>query len=251
MYGEWIPDEGTSIKLLYMPRGWNKGLTKDSNESVRKISETMKARKLDNFKKWRDEAKRNGSIKSEYLSLEKNGDLAELIGVVLGDGHIYRHQRCESLRITGDAAKPEFVYRSRDLVVAVFSKEPTMAKVKASNAMTVTIYEKHISDRLGIPCGSRANLRYLLPEWIRVERAFRIRFLRGLYEAEGSRCHHAPSYTYKLLFRNMNPHLLTLVAKLVNELGFKAIISSFQVQVSRRHEVQNLADLLQFRHYES
>jgi hypothetical protein len=67
-----------------MAKGWSKGLTKETSASVRKISVTMKSRGIDNFSEWRRKARERGLIKSEYLSFEKNGDLAELIGVVLG-----------------------------------------------------------------------------------------------------------------------------------------------------------------------
>lgn len=233
-----------------MPKGWAKGLTKDTDERVSRISETMHQRRIDNFKAWRENARRTGLLKSEYPELAKTGDLAELIGTVLGDGNITSFPRCECLRITGDTAKPGFVYRAASLIQAVFGKEPTIAKVKASNAMTVTIYEKHISKRLGIPCGSRANVDYKLPKWVDKNEEYYIRFLRGLYEAEGSECHHAATYTHKFLFRNNNVHLLNLVSTLVSRLGFTTCISSQQVQVSRKDEVQKLVNLLEFRHYE-
>jgi hypothetical protein len=232
-----------------MHRGWNKGLTKETHPSVAKISATMRRRKIDNFKAWREKMKREGKIKNEYPPFEKNGNLAELIGIVLGDGHIYLHERCDSLRITGDGAKMGFVNRSAQLIESVFGKKPTISKVRGSNAMTVTIYQKHISSRLGVPHGDRANLKYELPGWIRESREYTIRFLRGLYEAEGSLSHHPPTSTHKLTFTNFNPVLLHLVSNLVEELGFKTCISGPRVQVSREAHVQKLADLLQFRHY--
>src|SRR3990167_5677036 len=70
------------------------------DERARKISETMRAKGLDNFKEWRNEQKRLGNIKSEYPSLEQGGDLAELIGVVLGDGHIEAFPRTERLLLS-------------------------------------------------------------------------------------------------------------------------------------------------------
>lgn len=214
-----------------------------------KISETMRARKLDNFKRWRDEMKRIGKIKSSYPALKKNGDLAELIGVTLGDGHVYKHDRCDSLRIVGDAAKMQFVNRSSDLIEAVFSKKPTIRQVTGSNAMTVTVYEREISKRLGIPHGSRAIFEYPLPDWITNNKRFTCRFLRGLYEAEGSLNHHLPTYTHKFSFANANPNLIRLVSELVSTLGFHPHISGRSVQVSRKEEVQKLTDLLQFRRY--
>jgi intein/homing endonuclease len=216
---------------------------------AKKISQTMRARHLDNFKQWRDRMKELGEIKSDYPVLKKDGDLAELIGITLGDGHIYRHPRCDSLRITGDSNKMGFVNRSTSLVEAVFGKKPTVLKVRRSNAMTVTIYEQNISKRLGIPHGSRKNLEYVLPKWISRSRPNIIRFLRGLYEAEGSLCYHPPTSTHKLFFANKNQHLLKLVAMLIENLGFKQNTYINKVQVSRKAEVQELKNLIQFRSY--
>jgi hypothetical protein len=46
-----------------MPSNWNKGQTKYNNLSVKKISDTMKLKKIDNFKFWRDKMKKEGKIK--------------------------------------------------------------------------------------------------------------------------------------------------------------------------------------------
>ena len=118
-----------------------------------------------------------------------------------------------------------------------------------ANAMTVTIYEKNISKRLGIPNGSRKDLNYVLPKWILHSKTYKVHFLRGLYEAEGSLCYHPMTSTHKLFFANKNQHLLKLVATLVENLGFKQNTYINKVQVSRKAEVQELKDLLHFRSY--
>lgn len=211
----------------------------------------MKEWKLDNFKEWRDEAKRTGKVKSTYPVLEKNGDLAELIGVILGDGHIRTHPRCESLRIVGSGNNPGFRDRYALLVEKIFRKKPRVALRSDEDAHNITIYEKEISKRLGIPTGARGSYMFVLPEWIEENQEYRIRFLRGLYEAEGSLCFHPKTYTHKFIFTNMNPHLLNVVFRLVSDLRFHPHSTKRDVQVSRKAEVQKLADLLQFRHYGS
>lgn len=193
--------------------------------------------------------KRIGKIKSSYSALKRNGDLAELIGIVLGDGHLYKHDRCDSLRIVGDSKKMGFVIHSAKLIKEVFGKDATIVKVKSSNAVTITIYEQHIAKRINLPHGSRKDFEYTLPSWISRNRSFRIRFLRGLYEAEGSESHHAATSTHKLFFANNNPHLLKLVANLVTDLGFTQNTYVNKVQISRGAEVQKLKNLLQFRSY--
>lgn len=218
---------------------------------AKKISETMRARSLDNFKQWRDLQKAEGKVKSSYPALKKDGDLAELIGTVLGDGHIYKHARCESLRIVGDAKKMGFVNHSAQLMYAVFRKQPKIARRRSSNGVNITMYEKNISKRLALPTGSRARYQFILPDWIEKREAYKIRFLRGLYEAEGSISHSPATYTHKFQFGNTNPHLLSPVARLVAELGFTQNTYKNKVQVSRGEEVQKLANLLQFRNYSS
>ena len=83
-----------------------------------------------------------------------------------------------------------------------------------AEAVNITIYECHISRRLGVPAGARGHLVIEVPDWILRSRAMRIRFLRGLYEAEGSECHHEPTYTHKMLFSNQNDSLLRIVTNL-------------------------------------
>ncbi len=234
---------------FYMRTSWNKGLTRGTHPSVLKISETMRRKKLDNFKGWRDEMKRLGKIKSEYSPLEKNGDLAELIGVILGDGHICVFPRTECLRIVSNSNNAGFLRRYSGLVYKVFRKKPSISKRKSSNAVDITIYEKRLSQRLDIPAGARGKIIIYVPRWIFKNNDFLIRYLRGLYEAEGSYSVHLETYTHKLLFSNCNNSLLTIVEMSLKKLGFHPHRSHNKIQVSRKQEVQELLNLLQFRRY--
>jgi len=193
--------------------------------------------------------RKSGKIKTEYAALTKNGDLAELIGVVLGDGHIGKFPRSECLRITGNSNNPGFIDRYARLLKTVFGKEASVARVKSSNATTITIYEKHISRRLNIPTGNRKDIHAPVPRWILKERKFIIRYLRGLYEAEGSYGVHLPTYTYKFSFSNTNPSLLKNVVKLLKVLGLSPHSDPLRVQISRKAEVAKAIELLEFRKY--
>ena len=102
---------------------WNKGQTKHTNPSVKKISDTMKLRGINNFKNWMDRMRTEGKIKSEYSPFKKDGDLAELIGVILGDGHIRPYPRTEELSIFSNSNNPGFVERYATLVEKIFGKK--------------------------------------------------------------------------------------------------------------------------------
>ncbi|MDO8603921.1 MAG: LAGLIDADG family homing endonuclease [bacterium] len=232
-----------------MPSNWNKGETKTTNLSVRKISDTMRLRKIDNFKIWRDGMKMEGKVKSEYPQLEKNGDLAELIGVVLGDGHICVYPRCEELRLISNSNSPGFIKRYAKIMEQVFSKKPYVISSGQSNSTKIGFYEKFISKRLGVPTGSRKDLEIKVPKWISKNREYVVRYLRGLYEAEGSFCVHEPTYTHKFLFANRNESMLNNVYELMQGLGFHPHRSKDQIQISKKEEVYGAMKVLGFRDY--
>jgi len=236
--------------LKKRPAPWCKGYTKETHPSVLKISKTFKRKKIDNFKRWRQEAIKLGILKTNYPPLKQNGDLAELIGVVLGDGHIERFPRTESLTIACNSNNLGFINRYARLITKLFHKPPYIAKVNQSGSCTrIRIYQKQISRRLGIPTGNRSEREISIPRWILKNRNFLLRYLRGLYEAEGSFCVHKPTYTYKFLFSNRNESLLRNVYKGLKILGFHPHISKYKIQISKKEEVYKIKDLIKFRQY--
>jgi len=238
----------SGVYNIIMP-SWNKGLTKETNLSLLKTSHTMKARGLDNFAKWREEMKKRGIIKSEYPELERGGDLAELIGVILGDGHIRKYPRTEELSIFSNSKNAGFITRYGKLVEKIFNRKPAITKHSGKNCTRIRIYEKNISKRLCIPFSPRLNKKLVIPSWILREKRYIIRYLRGLYEAEGSFCVHLPTNTYKFLFSNKNSSLLNNVFRSLKILGFHPHLSNEQVQISKKLEVYKCKELLKFRKY--
>jgi len=229
---------------------WNKGFTKETHLSVLKTSETFKRKKLDNFKKWRDEMKRLGKIRSVYPIFIKNGDLAELIGVILGDGHIESFPRTESLTISCNSENKGFIRRYKNLMWKFFDKKPYEGRTGRNvNCIRLRVYQKNISKRFKIPSGNRGNIDFKTPYWVLKKREHLIRYLRGLYEAEGSFCVHKPTCTYKFLFNNSNKSLLENVYQGLIVLGFHPHRSKCQIQVSRKEEVYKIKKLLKFRQY--
>jgi len=232
-----------------MPSNWNKGQTKYTSLSVKKISDTMKFRKINNFKSWMDGMKAEGKIKSEYLPLKEDGDLAELMGVTLGDGHICSYSRTEELRIISNSNNSGFIKRYAKILEKVFSKKPYVRNSNQSNSTRIGLYEKHISERIKIPIGARKNLKIEVPSWILKNDKYIVRYLRGLYEAEGSHSVHKATHTYKFQFSNKNNSILKNVFRLVSKLGFHPHESDNMIQISKKKEVFDFINLIEFRKY--
>jgi len=236
--------------LKKRPVSWSKGFTKETHPSIAKMVETFKKKRIDNFAEWRKKAVKLGIVRADYPSFKKSGSLAELIGAILGDGHIEKFPRTESLTIACNSNNPGFINRYADLVKKFFNKKPYIKKIsKEKNCIRIRIYQKNISKRLGIATGNRGKSVIHIPNWIIKNKNFLKRYLRGLYEAEGSFCVHKPTCTYKFLFSNRNQSLLDNVYRALKILGFHPHVSQYKVQVSRREEVYKIKNLLKFRQY--
>lgn len=229
--------------------GWSRGFTKNTHPSVKKISETMKRRKIDNFSKWREQAKKDGKMRSVYPELIKNADLAELIGVILGDGHIRKFSRTEELSIFSNSNNPGFIKRYSELIQKIFNHKPAITYHGNKNCTRIRIYQKYIATRLGIPYSPRGSLNIKIPSWVLTDTEFIIRYIRGLYEAEGSYCVHKPTYTYKIFFSNKNISIIKNVYRLLKKLGFHPHRNSVCVQISKKEEVSKFLEITQFRKY--
>ena len=225
---------------------WNKGLTKENNASMTKTSETMRVKRIDNFKNWREKMMRAGIIKTSFLILPQNELTAELIGVILGDGNISVFPRCERLIISSNSNNKKFISRYSRIVEQLFGKKPSVNKTN-KNCVRISLYQKKISDRLSIPTGSRGNLDNLIPPWIEKDKKFIISCLKGLFEAEASLNIHLPTCTYNFAFSNQNNCLLDFVYNSLVYLKFHPEKRINAIRLRRKQEVEEFSKLIKFR----
>ncbi len=235
--------------LAKRPNSWNKGKTKDTDPGVRKISETFKRKRIDNFANWRSNARRTGIIPDTRKKLVKSEELAVLIGLILGDGNISKFPRTECLRLTLGTDKPQLASYATLLIERVFGKTPSLIKRTNYNCYNVTICQKNLGRRLGIPIGARGELEISLPSWIWSKKRYLISTIKGLFEAEASYCVHEKSYTYNFEFSNRNFSLLNEVERGLKVLGLNPERRKCAVRLRKKSEAIYLKDLINFRAY--
>ncbi len=226
--------------------GWSKGQTKESNPALKQMSETFKARGIDNFKQWREKQIKVGKIIPNPPELIKSAVLAELYGLAIGDGHIQVFPRTERLSITLDAKYPYLIERTAEFLWKVFKKKVVRAKAKHTNAVQVYIYQKDIAKRMGFPSGNRSRVRKHIPDWIWKSEEYRLACIKGLLEAEGSLSIHLPTCTYNFQFANFNQYLLKEMKLALEMLGLHPEVRPKAVRLRRRHEVQYLEKLIDY-----
>lgn len=158
-------------------------------------------------------------------------ELAEFIGILFGDGYINKYKKYNYVIEVSGHKEKDLLYHSkhiRKICMNVFNKEPKLTIRKNQNTLYSRIFSKRIFlelERLGMPRGKKKNLT--IPSWIRNNKEFTIRFLRGLYDTDGS---------IILRKRNQNSISLSLSDEnLINEV--KCILEKMNYFVSYNKEV--------------
>lgn len=236
------------LSLKKRPPSWCKGKNKNTDPRIMKIANTFKRKKIDNFYKWREQARKIGLIPS-YFSFEKDNRLAFLIGLILGDGHIHKFPRTERLEIALGTDKPKLIKYALKILEEVFKSKFKIYQPIGVKMVKIYLYQKKISRRLQIPTGNRLTQEIIVPKWIVNNRDKLIAFLKGLYEAEASLCIHLPTCTYNFCFHNKNKSLLRFVANSLEGLGLYPEIRSNAIRLRKKNEVKYFSNLIKFRQY--
>lgn len=222
---------------------WNKGKTKETHPSLLRLSKALKTKKEWNFSKWQ------GNIKINYVEPEKNGTLAELIGIILGDGNLYKHSRTDSLRIICNSQDKFYIQHIVKLIKSIFKKEPSAIKRKNENTVAISLYQCAIIRRLNLPAGNKITNNVGIPSWISLDKKYMIQCLKGLFETDGCFQEDKNNYTQYIELKNNCKKLREDVYKILLKLGFTPQFGKNYVRLAKRNEVYKFKDLIDFRNY--
>lgn len=171
----------------------------------------------------------NCRIPINYPKLNKSNDLAELIGVVLGDGCITREQIGITLNSIKDA---DYSYYLIDLIAKCLSYSPSISKRKNANAIVIRLTGMILVRRfveLGLHIGNKVRQQVSVPRWICQNPSYSLSCLRGLMDTDGGVFVHKykvndHEYSYlKICFTNKSQPLRDFVTNVLRHLGLKAI----------------------------
>ena len=177
-----------------------------------------------------------------------NEDLAELVGILLGDGGITNSQVCITLNGEADQKYIPFVM---SLAGKIVGENPKVINRKDSKA--VVIYYNGINlvrhlTKIGLKPGNKVRLQVDVPRWIKKSAEYRKACLRGMMDTDGGIFLHRyrvnnKTYSYlKVSFSNRSMPLLVFVFETLSRLGFtpKIIdkIENKKVWLYNYHEVE-------------
>ena len=173
---------------------------------------------------------------------EYSPELAELVGILLGDGGIRRWEVKVTLHGEKEVEYAEFVAR---LFEDLFDLTASISVSKWSNKRTVAVYSVALVEYLegiGLHRGNKVEQQVGVPDWIFTNRAFMEACVRGLMDTDGGPCiiarHRSGRYYVGFRFKNSSRPLIDGMWKMLTSLGYKATKSRKYVNLFRREEVK-------------
>ena len=158
---------------------------------------------------------------------KKSIALAELIGILMGDGGITKRQITITLHHKDDLLYSKFVVR---LMKELFGVRPSVyhvAKFSVNNIVISRTGLVRYLHELGLPIGNKVKQQFDIPRWIKDNKEFRKACVRGLVDTDGSVFTHRYKvggkwYGYKkLAFTSASRPLLQSVHDILTELGIR------------------------------
>lgn len=171
-----------------------------------------------------------GSLKNIKVP-KKCIQLAELVGIILGDGNIHSYSKGNKigtymLRIAGDKRldKEYLIKYVGKMVNNLFGLKPKY-DYRKSNEMLLICHSKNLVQFLidiGLPSGHKIQNQVGIPTWIFKKNCYLKACIRGLIDTDGCVYALKPNYPhyYQISFKNYNIKLLRDVQKAFKKIGY-------------------------------
>jgi len=191
-------------------------------------------------------AKKVGFIlRKEIKYPDESLELAEFIGVMLGDGGLSgNHQITISFNNKTDR---EYAKHICKIIRQLFLIDYHIHKRRKSNGSDIVLNSSNLVDFLisrGLKVGNKVKNQVKVPRWISRNPLYEIACLRGLIDTDGGLYYHkynvrGKTYTYlKLGFGNRSKPLLEFVFRVLKGLGYKVSLSGDNLSISSESEVK-------------
>lgn len=169
-------------------------------------------------------------VRNKFKIPVKSPDLAEFIGIVLGDGSLSKKQCHISLHISDDKEYSEYV---KKLINKLFDFEPSVLLIEKSSVRVVLISGvgfTEILERFGLRMGNKVKSQIDIPGWIKRDSNFYIACMRGLFDTDGGSFFHK----HKVGVRNYVNFGLTFTSASLPMLdSFSKELSKLKIKHSR------------------
>lgn len=189
---------------------------------------------------------RTKSVKLPAVSKE----LAEFIGIMLGDGGMSAYQVSVTLHSVDDY---EYSLYVKDLMGKLFGVTPSVYFRQDAKALNIVLGRKQAVDylhSLGLVRGNKVQQKVKIPDWILKNESYSLACLRGLMDTDGSVYLHqykvdGKLYKYKkLCFSSASDALRKDVQFILHRFGSAATCSGTNVRIDSIHDVKQYMEII-------
>lgn len=182
-------------------------------------------------------------IKKPHFSKE----LAEFAGIMMGDGGITKNQIRVTLNNKTDKVYSGFI---KNLIKRLFKVKPSIYVDENDSTINIVVSRVRLvkfCKSIGLKIGNKLKQNLDIPEWIRLDKNFKISCIRGLMDTDGclfNECHriNKKKYCYpRLSFTSASKQLRLSVFKILKELGF-----SPKIRNNRCVQLENQKDIIKY-----
>lgn len=188
---------------------------------------------------------------------EESEKLAELVGIILGDGNIHIYKKGKkigvySVRIAGNYLK-DYSYLTihiANIFKELFKVEPRIYKQLNTNCFYIIVEGRLIVDFLisiGLKSGNKIKSQVTIPDWIKENGVYLKACIRGLIDTDGCVYEMLPHWPglFQINFENRNITLLRDTRKALIKLDFhpskicgKRTLNGTKIYISRKEEIK-------------
>ena len=201
---------------------------------------------------WEQEGKYNmPSQKTKLATLPPRSDeLAEFIGIMLGDGGMSAYQLSVTLHSVDDLEYGKFVQK---FMYTLFGAKPSVYYRKDAQAHSVVLARKKVVEylcSLGLVIGNKVDQKIKIPKWILENEKYSLACLRGLMDTDGSVYLHKykvnnKQYQYKkLCFSSASAPLRKDVQFILHRFGSAATCRGTNVRVDAISDVKRYLEVV-------
>lgn len=175
---------------------------------------------------------------------ENSEDLAELFGIILGDGRL----DSKTLTITGHVYEKEHhEYISRK-IKKLFGLDTCVYDSKCCKATNLKVYSVELIKYLQLNSfvlGDKIRNKESLPKWIFEREEYVCGALRGLLDTDGGIYQKQKKYKRAIIeFQTESPHIRANFYELLRKIGFNPSKSDVNVRIQDQGEVRKFLSLV-------
>jgi LAGLIDADG-like domain len=186
-------------------------------------------------------------VRKKIIRADESVELAEFIGIMIGDGNVNNYQASISLNRESDKEYADYV---TDLASGLFGVGVTRQDRVASGCYVLVMSSVELTDYLvsmGLPRGDKIAGGLTIPQWILDDERYLVACIRGIFDTDGSvyqETHHynQKQYSYcRVALVSHSPPLRDIVNASLSRLGIAS-----KIRNNRSVCIERFTDVTQY-----